>query len=161
MRYFTCFVLLVAAAGCSTVQGVFSHAKADYSDINEQAMREAARSIEKAVFAGDRQASFQDIDGIVVSDEAVQQAIRTRISRSSLVMALLDSGHAWERSDGMLSILRTREYKKEGSSRDRDRAALMVASEAENRWTIYEGIRKSSNLPPKSGSDYLRCSKNR
>ena len=63
---------------------------------------------------------------------------------------LLSSGFALEQKDGLIAILRSRDYKKATTSDDRDRNALVVMSENANRWSIYEGIVKFSNLSPKS-----------
>jgi hypothetical protein len=52
--------------------------------------------------------------------------------------------------NGLIEVLRTREYKKFGSSRDRDRNALVVLGENTDRWAIYEGIVDAGNFPSKS-----------
>ena len=109
-------------------------------------LAEIALDVEREVLAGNREAAFTDHGGIVINDEAVLQAIRTRAARSALVVEFLKTGHAWEKIDGRLWILRTKEYKRAGTGRDRDRDAVLVMGENANRWTIYEGIVSSSGL---------------
>lgn len=142
--------IIAGLAGCQATVGAFVRLKPDYSDIPVQALRDVARDIEKAVHEGNRTPDIPDQGGIVVSTDMIQQAIRTRAARHELVAAFLDTGHAWERRDGTLWILRTGEYKRFGTRRDRDRNALVVMGENNDRWAIYEGIIKSSNLSPRA-----------
>ena len=121
--------------------------QASDSDLpSAEVLEEIALEIERAVLAGKREAAFLNRGGIVISDEAVLQAIRTRAARSALVVKFLKTGHAWERIDGRVWILRSGEYKRAGTRRDRDRDAVLVMGENDNRWTIYEGIVNSSGL---------------
>ena len=140
----------IALAGCQSVGVPFLAARPDYSEVPVDALREVAREIERIVADEQREFSLADRSGIVVSAEAVRHAIRTRAARHELLSTLLDSGHAWERRHGHVWIIRTREYRKFGTSRDRDRYALMVDGESADRWTIYEGIVRDSNLSPKA-----------
>lgn len=144
-----CAVLLLTA-GCSTLGGAFGGVRPDYKEVPEEELRQLARQIERTVALGDRDAVIESTGGLVVDTPELQQAIRSRAARVGLVSALLDSGHAWERRNGLIDIQRTRAYKEYGTSRDRDRNALMVLSENEDRWTIYEGIVKASGLRPKA-----------
>ena len=74
----------------------------------------------------------------------------TRAARAALVDQLLSTGFAAEQPNGTITLLRSGEYKKATSARERDKNALVVMSENQNRWTIYEGIVKASNLRAKS-----------
>ncbi len=138
--------LLVGMCGCHT----FVQMKPDYADVPVDTLRAVAREIEQAVHDGNRDFSIADRDGVIVNTESVQQAIRTRAARAHLVDAFLETGHAWETRNGLLDILRTGEYKKFGTSRDRDRNALMVLGENTDRWAIYEGIVDASHFRSKS-----------
>lgn len=150
MRNVAVVAIVAALAGCQSVMGAFTSMKPDYTEVPVDALQEVAATVERAVAEGNRDAQISDQGGIVVETEAIRQAIRTRAARAELLDAFRDTGHVWEKRDGLVAVLRTREYKKLGTRRDRDRNALLVMSENQNRWTIYEGIRKESNLPPRS-----------
>ena len=147
------FLVCAAAglvAGCVSVVNPFTHLTPDYSSVPESALRAVAVEIETAVAAGNRDVQIQDREGVVVSTPEVQQAIRTRAVRVALVKAFLDSGHACEQRSGMLNTLRSKEYKKSTSKRDRDRNALLVMGENNDRWALYEGIVAASKFPPRA-----------
>ena len=151
MRLWALVIPLTALAGCQSIDlPLISSARPDYSEVPVDALREVAREIEQTVAAEQREFTIADRGGIVVSADDVHQAIRTRAARHELLATLLDSGHAWERRHGHVWIIRSKEYRKFGTSRDRDRYALTVDGEAANRWTIYEGIIRDSNLSPKA-----------
>jgi len=130
--------------------GAFTNLKPDYKDIPEQALREIARDIERIVAQGDREVTLENREGVIVNTEEIVQAVRTRAARHEILSAFLDSGFAWERRNGLIYIITGREYKKAGTSRDRDRNALLVDGECQNRWTIYEGILKANNFSPRA-----------
>lgn len=140
----------IALVGCQSIGVPFLSARPDYSEVPVDALREVARDIEQIVADEQREFTLADRGGIVVSAEDVRHAIRTRAARHELLSMLLDSGHAWERRHGHVWIIRSREYRDFGTSRDRDRYALMVDGESADRWTIYEGIVRDSNLSPKA-----------
>jgi hypothetical protein len=139
-------MLVAAVAGCHT----FTRVKPDYRDLPVDALREVALEIEQAVQRGDREPEISDREGIVVSTEAIRHAIRTRAARSELVNELLDRGHGWEKRGGLLATDRGKEYKKATTRQQRDRDALLVMSENDDRWVLYEGILKASGISPKS-----------
>ncbi len=141
---------IVVAAGCSTIANPFVHQKPDQSSVPMDALKTVALAIEQAVEKGDRDAVVADQGGIVLSDEVVKQAIRTRAIRSALVTEMRGSGFACEKRNGMLYVLRSTKYKKATTSKDRDRDAGIVMSENTDRWTLYEGIAKTSKLPSRS-----------
>jgi len=141
---------LVIVAGCHTVANPFVHQKPQYSGIPMDALKAVALQVEQAVEKGERNVVIADQGGIVVSGEVVRQAIRTRIIRSALVKEMRASEFVCEKENGMLYILRSTKYKRATSSRDRDRDAGIVMSENNDRWTLYEGIAKSSGLPSRS-----------
>ncbi len=149
MKRFIAATVLLALIGCRSVMAPITHLKPDYSALNAESLQQVAQDIEKAVQNGERDAKIVAPEGIVI-DDAVRQAIRTRAARSELVNAILDSGHACEKNNGLLYLLRTSAYKKSTSSKQRDRDAFLVDNEATDRWTIYEGIMDASKLPPKS-----------
>lgn len=129
---------------------VFMHIKPDYRELPVESLNAVALEIEKAVQEGNREPGIQDRDGIVVSSDIVQQAIRTRAARVKLVNEVRDSGNAWERRNGHLYILRTREYNKEKTSDQKNRDALIVYNETQDRWAIYETIVRESKFPARS-----------
>jgi len=141
---------LLMALGCSTVVRPFVHIKPDYSEVPEDALREAALEIEKAVQAGKRDAQIADRAGLVLDAESIRQAIRTRAARAELLNEFLDTGHVYEGNRGLVVILRTKAYKEATTRRQRDRNALLVMGENNNRWAIYEGLIKAGDLSPKS-----------
>lgn len=103
-------------------------------------MRELAAQIEDTVSRGDREARIGDYKGIAVTTPGMVQAIRTRAARREILDAFLDTGHAWERADGMIHIRRSQAYKQTGNRRSRDRDALIVMGENRDRWALYEGL---------------------
>ncbi|MBN2307455.1 MAG: hypothetical protein JXR94_00700 [Candidatus Hydrogenedentes bacterium] len=146
-------VLLVASlAGCH----VFAKTKPHYAALPVDSLREVALEIEKAIQDGNRTPEIADRDGIVVSSDTMRQAIRTRAARAELVSALLDTGHAWERRDGLLYVIRSGEYKKFGTRKGRNRDAMIVFSENDDRWRIYEAIQHDGHFPGKSLSAIQR-----
>ncbi len=150
MRQLILLAFGITLVGCQSIGVPFLAARPDYSEVPVETLREVARDIERIVADEQREFTLADRSGIVVSAEDVRHAIRTRAARHELLSMLLDSGHAWERRHGHVWIIRTREYRDFGTSRDRDRYALMVDGESADRWTIYEGIVRDSNLSPKA-----------
>ncbi len=141
---------MVVLMGCGTVTNPFVHIKPDYSQLPVEAMRKVARDIEQAVQSGNRDPQIPDRDGIVVNTDLVRQSIRTRAARSEYLNAFLDTGHAMEGRDGLVYILRTKDYKKSTTSRERDRNALLIQGENADRWTLYEGVLKAGHFSPRS-----------
>lgn len=136
--------------GCATVKRPFVAMKPDYTALPAEALRELARGIEREISKGNRDATFENREGLVVDTDEIRQAIRTRAARAHLVDAFLDTGHAWERRNGLLWVLRSSAYKKAGTGKSRNRDALLVMGENNDRWTLYEGILKGSKLPPRA-----------
>lgn len=141
---------VLVLAGCQAVSNPFVHMTPDYSSVPTEAITAVAAAIEAAVASGNRAFTLTDREGLVVTDERVVQAVRTRIARSELITEFMDSGHAWERSNGLIAIQRTREYKRERNRRQKDRDALLIVSENQDRWSIYEGLLKANNLSPRA-----------
>ncbi len=136
--------------GCAAISSTFGHAKPNYSTVPADALKKAAQTIERAVKDGNRDLVLADQDILKFSAPEIVQAIRTRAARAQLVTKLLSTGFAVEHKDGLIDILRGRDYKKATTSDERDRNALLVMSENANRWSIYEGVVKFSKLPPRS-----------
>jgi hypothetical protein len=122
----------------------------DYSELPVAALRSAARDIEQAVAAGNRTPELTSQPELTMDSEIIRQAVATRAARSTLIDAFRDTGHISEKRDGLIWILRTRDYKNSGSRLDKDREALLVMGENNNRWSIYEGIINANNFPPSS-----------
>lgn len=150
MKPFIVAGLVVILAGCATVTSTFGGMRPDYRGVPEDALNQVAAQVEAAIAASNRTPAISDTEGVVVNTEAVMQAIRTRAARRTLLDELLDAGYAVQQRSGLIAIRRTREYKKETSGDERNRHALIVLSENNDRWAIYEGIRKASNFGPSS-----------
>jgi hypothetical protein len=146
----SCVIVVLSATGCHSLAGSIVDFKPDYTTLPEADLRAVAAEIEAAVQAGNRESSIPDRGGITLNTDAIKQAIRTRAARAQLLNDFLDTGHCWERQDGLIWVIRSSEYKKFGKSRDRDRNALLIDSENANRWAIYEGIIDASKLSPKA-----------
>ena len=113
----TCIAALTIA-GCHSLAGSIVDFKPDYTTLPEADLRAAAAEIEAAVQAGNRDAAIADRGGIVLNTDTIKQAIRTRAARAQLLSDFLDTGHCWERQDGLIWVLRTSAYKKFGKSQD-------------------------------------------
>lgn len=136
-----CLLLFVCAAcGCSSLHLPLLVSKPNFNKLPVEAVKAAAQEVEKSVQAGTRDFVPADREGLVFGDDKIKQAIRTRAVRSELVNELLDSGFGREDQDGLLSIQSSGEYKRKTTSRDRDKNALIVMSENNDRWALFEGI---------------------
>jgi hypothetical protein len=148
------FVLLsapVVLGGCASGPAIpFTRGSANMDTVPEADLRAVAEAIEAAVRAGEAEPKIANHGAIVADFPTLQQAVRSRALRSNLIDRFLESGHAYETDNGLVAVLRTKEYKSEGTAQDRDRDALLVMSENNNRWTIYEGIVENSKLPQRS-----------
>lgn len=150
MRWFVLGLGAVLLAGCATMTNPLAELKADYKDVPVDDLRAVAQEIEAAIQEGNRTPNVADRNGVVVNDEQIAQAIRTRAARMELLNEFRNTGFAVEQRDGLVEIRTSKEYKNFGSSRDRDRNALLVYRENADRWTLYEGIVKKSNFSPKA-----------
>lgn len=144
------FVLAAALiAGCAGgFRLPFVGMRPDYTQVPEQELRAVARDIEQAVMRGDRDPQIPEHSGVVANTPEVAQAVRTRAARSGLVRDLLGAGFAYEQQGGLISIIRSAEYRRATTARQRDNNALVVMSENADRWTLYEGLVEASNWPP-------------
>ncbi|MCL4217351.1 MAG: hypothetical protein KJ052_10165 [Candidatus Hydrogenedentes bacterium] len=143
-------MILAVMCGCNTVMSPFVNLKPDFNALPAEEMRALALEIEQAVQEGNRNAQFEDRPGLIVNEEAVLQAIRTRAARSELVNQFRSSEFGVEEPDGLIHIHRTKEYNDATTYRQRDRNALLVMVENNDRWAIYEGIRETSKLTPRA-----------
>lgn len=148
MRIAFIAVLGLLVAGC-TATNAFVHMKPDYSALPAGELREVADRIEAIVAAGEEEFTLDFGGGVTADTPAIRQAVRTRAIRHHLVSDLLDTGFAEEERNGLITINRSKAYKQATTSRDRDRDALIVMSENDNRWAIYEGLVKANNWPPR------------
>lgn len=139
-------LLLALAAGCVSIPNPFLHGTPDYSKLPADSLKAVAMEIEQAVQEGNREPGIKDRDGIVVTSEPIVQAIRMRAARSQLLNEFLDSGFGREENNGLVKILGSKKYTKATSGRERNRNAMLVLNENNDRWTLYEGIVKQSKL---------------
>jgi hypothetical protein len=142
-------VALMVLAGCSTTNAFISM-KPDYSALPAEDLKTVAAAIEAIVAEGQEEFTLDSAGGIVVDTPEIKQAVRTRAIRHTLVSEFLDSGFGIEEDNGLIAVQRSSAYKKATTSAQRDREALVVMSENNNRWTIYEGLLKANNWPPAS-----------
>ncbi len=140
-------LLTVTIVGCATVQQSVSAVRPDATgDLPEQELLAVAVAIESAVSKGDRETHIENTQQVIVETDAIQQAIRTRAARRPLIDTFLDTGFAWERADGLIHIIRSGDYKRSGTRRSRDRDAVLIMGENNDRWVLYEEILKESNF---------------
>lgn len=149
MAGIVCAIGCVAIAGCQSVANPFVYMRPDYSELPADAMKALALEIETAVQQGVRDAQIADRDGLVLNEQ-VRQAIHTRAARSELLNEFRAAGYGVELSKGLIEVVRSKEYRQNTTSKERDRNAILIMSENEDRWTIYEGIIDASNLPSRS-----------
>jgi len=145
-------VAIFSSFGCHS----FIKMKPDYTELPVDGLHNVARAIEQAVADGVREPSLPSQDGIVLSGDAVLQSIRTRAARSELINGFRDTGHAAEMRNGTIAVVHSREYKKGSRGSDRSRNALLIMSENDDRWKLYEGLVKANNFPPRSLSAVQR-----
>ncbi len=148
MRFIVLALLVAVAGGCQSVVQPFVSLKPDYTKLPADTLREIAREIETAVAEGNRDPQIADRDGIVVSDDVVRQAIRTRAARNERLSEFRATGFAYEKRNGLAEVRTGRDYQRATSRRERDRNALLVMSENQDRWALYEGIQDASRLAP-------------
>ncbi len=140
--------VLLVIAGCASVTSPFIKLRPDFSQAPEEELRAAARAVEQAVARGDRDPDLGSFPGVVLDTPEIRQAIRARAARSELVSNLLDTGFAYEQRNGTIKMINSRAYRRSSNARERDQNALVVMSENQNRWALYEGIRKESEWAP-------------
>lgn len=145
-KHFTLGVLAFLVAGCASVANPFTRQEPSFKGMPEKGLRAAAHDIEAIVLRGDREAAAANRDGLILDTPQIQQAVRTRAARSELVQQLLASGFVYEQRGGLIAIMRNKEYKAATTSRDRDRNALVVLSENQDRWALYEGILEANRF---------------
>lgn len=152
MYKYTSLLLMVlfVFSGCSTLSSPFVSLAPDFSALPEADMRALAANIERTVQAGNRDTIVENRGVLNVSSDEIRHAIRTRCARAELVKDMLDQGFVFEDSKGLITVIRNQDYKARTTSKERDRHAMIVMGENSNRWTIYEGVMKDSNLEPRS-----------
>lgn len=137
---------LLMASGCASTGNPFTRQSPNFDTVPVDAIRAAAMEIESVVGQGDREKSIASVSGLNLDTPEIAQAIRTRAARAELVSDFLNTGFAYEQQSGLLSVVRNKEYKAATTSRDRDRYALIIMGENQNRWDIYEGIVEANDL---------------
>ncbi len=135
-----------AATGQAADAPTAKVAPPDFSELPVDALRAIAADIERQVAEGNREPVLTGLDGLVVDTPTIRQGVRTRAARTELVNTMLDSNHAWERRNGRIWVLRTKDYKTATTSRQRDIDAIMVNGENSDRWAIYEGLIDANRL---------------
>lgn len=144
----TTLLIALYLVGCSTTNSML-HLAPDYSALPVTELEQMATSVETIVAAGNENFTLEDSGSITIDTVQLNQAIRNRAIRHELLSELLDTGFATEKENGLIAIERSSAYKKARSSRQRDRDAMLVMSENENRWTIYEGLIEINEWAPR------------
>ena len=142
--------VLALSFGCAGIGTSFIKMRPDYSIVPEAELHEAAAAIERAAMQEEREPQLGDFPGVVLDTPEIKQAIRARAARAALVKKFLEAGYACEQQNGTIKIINSNEYKKNTTSRDRDRNAVLIMGENQSRWALYEGIVKASNWPAKA-----------
>lgn len=142
--------VMLLAQGCASMGNPFVRQKPKYDTVPVEALQTAAQAVEQAVARGDREAEIPVLEGLALDDPTVVQVVRKRAARSALVSMVLDSGHAYEQRGGLVALQPSREYRQATSRRERDRHALIVNEENNDRWLLYERLVKASELPARS-----------
>lgn len=137
---------VVALMGCIS-GSPFAPSKPVFDTIPESDFRTLARNIEEAVAAGNREAEIAVPAGLTIDRDELKQAIRTRGARSELIDTLRDSGFGVEQSNGLIAVDRGGDYQRASTKRERDRNAMLVMGENNDRWALYEGLLKANDLP--------------
>jgi len=137
--------LVTLVSGCASTP--FTQARPNYDNMPEDQVRLAAAEIEAAIARGEREPVLSEYEGVVLDTPEVKQAIRARAARVELLHEFLQTGFAAEQPGGLVDIKGSRAYKDATTRQQRDRNALVVYSENQNRWALYEGIMKASNWP--------------
>jgi len=152
------FILLAlfSAMGCGTLTSPSPAIEDAPKHLPLEPLRALATEIERAVAAGNREVEIADREGLIINTPQMKQAIRTRATRIEVLNQFRDTGHAWERRDGLIWIIRSQAYKKSGTRRDFERNALIVLSENRDRWTLYQDLVKINRLPLGSVSTLQR-----
>jgi hypothetical protein len=141
--------MMLLIAGCGTLGLPFGNVTPDYAAVPEQELRAVVQEIEQAVQAGEREPALTERPGVVLN-EIVLHAIRTRAARSELLNTFRNAGFGWEMRSGLIKLEINKEYKQNTTRRQRDRDALLVMNENEDRWRLYEGLAKGSNYGSRS-----------
>ena len=142
--------LALLLVGCGTVRSTFGDVSPNFTDVPVDDLRAVAADIESIVIDGRRDAEISGSGGVSVDSNIVSQAVRARSARSELVATLRDSAFAWEKRDGMLWLIKSKEYARELNRREKDRNALVINGENENRWALYEELIKVNNWAPRN-----------
>lgn len=139
-------MMLVSAAGCGTTGAPGTRPEKVPERLPLEAVRALATEIERAVAGGNRDVQIADRAGLIINTPEMSQAIRTRATRIEILNRFLDTGHAWERRDGLVWVITSNVYKKTGTRQDRDRQALIIVSENRDRLTLYQNLAKVNRL---------------
>ncbi len=147
MRALAALAVVAMLAGCAQMGTVVGGFRPDLDTVPEDAVREAARQIEEAVQQGAAEVNLAEANGVVLDTERIRQAVRTRALRSEAINEFRDTGFGVEDDNGLLYVERGRLYSNATTRRERDRNAMLVMSENNDRWAIYEDIVRANGLP--------------
>lgn len=141
--------VILLGAGCAATSS-FVRMAPDYSAVPQESLAAVALEIEEAVWRGDRAPIIQDRPDVIINTPELMQAIKTRALRHEIVEELRQNNFLAENEAGLIVAVRTQENKSATTRRERDRHALIVMSENENRWQLYEGLLKANNWSRKA-----------
>lgn len=147
------FVMLIVALmlfSCGTVLHPFVRIAPNYSIVDADKLQKCAEYIEEQIWMGNREPDLNVVEGINLDTPTIRQAIKTRSARVELVKSLFDKGYIYEQNNGLVAIQRNRNYKRSTNRRERDKNALVVMGENNDRWALYEGIVEANNYPSRA-----------
>jgi len=124
----------------------------DYNALPVDTVRQAAIYLEEGVKSGDREPTLTPMNGFIIDTPEIRQALRSRAARSELIQDILTQGHAVEKANGKISIIRNSAYKKSTTSKQRDRDALFIIMENRDRVIIYQSLTDANTLNPAARS---------
>ncbi|PCJ63990.1 MAG: hypothetical protein COA73_04680 [Candidatus Hydrogenedentota bacterium] len=143
---------IIFLCSCASVQSTVLRANPDYNELPVDSVSQAALNVEQGIKDGKRELPLESINGFILDTPEVKQALRSRAARSELIQDILTRGHAVEKRNGKISIIRSSAYKKSTSSKMRDRDALFIIMENRDRVIMYQSLTDANKLSPAARS---------
>jgi len=144
---FCVLLALLATAGCSSFDNPLWRSKADYTEVPAEVLHDLALEIEQIVMNGDHGVQVKGRDGVELADPLIKQAIRSRTMRYKLLVPIYEEGYICEKPNGHLYLydILAKEYRKSRTRREKNRDALIVSNETNDRRRLYMAIIEANN----------------
>ena len=138
---------VLALAGCRSA-GKSLGRSTPHPQVPEEALYNAALDIEEAVMNGDPDAEIPSREGLELAAPRIRQAIRTRTMRYKLLVPLYEEGHICEKANGHVYLYNVlaKAYRKSRERRQKNRDALIVMNETNDRRALYMAIIEANNF---------------